>query len=163
MVPGINTRCDVGCIYEVVNIKTTPILTNVPNSLKVTLVFQLVTSRFPNARFAYTNKSNECTHLLFLMFRKNLQVPVTLSFNGAVFTGEKPLSDFKTAIDTRLTAPVHPEAGLGDVGLGDVGLGDVGLGDVGLGDVGLGDVGLGDTRGIGDVINKQHLTFALNL
>ena len=50
-----------------------------------------------------------------------------------------------------------------DVSLGDVGLGDVGLGDVGLGDVGLGDVGLGDTRGLGDVINKQHLTFALNL
>ena len=43
------------------------------------------------------------------------------------------------------------------MGLGDVGLGDVGLGDVGLGDVGLGDVGLGDTRGLGDVINKQHL------
>ena len=56
---------------------------------------------------------------------------------------------------------------------------DVGLGrgtrtwdsDVGLGrgtrtwdsDVGLGDVGLGDTRGPGDVINKQHLTFVLNL
>lgn len=110
MVPGINTRCDVGWIYEVVNIKTTPILTNVPNSPKVTLVFQLVTSRFPNTRFAYTNKSNGCTHLLFLMFRKNLQVPVTLSFNGVVFTGEEPLSDFKTAIDTRLTAPVHPEA-----------------------------------------------------
>ena len=53
--------------------------------------------------------------------------------------------------------------GLGDVELGDVRLGDVGLGDVGLGDVGLGDVGLGDTRGLGDVINKQHLTFALNL
>ena len=35
--------------------------------------------------------------------------------------------------------------------------------DSGLGDVGLGDVGLGDTRGLGDVINKQHLTFALNL
>ena len=30
-------------------------------------------------------------------------------------------------------------------------------------DSGLGDVGLGDTRGLGDVINKQHLTFALNL
>ena len=55
------------------------------------------------------------------------------------------------------------DVGLGDVGLGDVGLGDVGLGDVGLGDVGLGDVGLGDTRELGDVINKQHLTFALNL
>ena len=35
--------------------------------------------------------------------------------------------------------------------------------DSGLGDVGLGDVGLGDTRGLEDVINKQHLTFALNL
>ena len=35
--------------------------------------------------------------------------------------------------------------------------------DSGLEDVGLGDVGLGDTRGLGDVINKQHLTFALNL
>ena len=40
---------------------------------------------------------------------------------------------------------------------------DSGLGDVGLGDVGLGDVGLGDTRGLGDVINKKHLTFSLNL
>ena len=61
------------------------------------------------------------------------------------------------------------DVGLGDVGLEDVGLGDVGLGDVGLGDVGLGDVGrgtrrrgtwdggLGDARGLGDVINKQHL------
>ena len=39
----------------------------------------------------------------------------------------------------------------------------MGLGDVGLGDVGLGDVGLGDTQGLGNVINKQHLVFALNL
>ena len=44
-----------------------------------------------------------------------------------------------------------------------LGLGDVGLGDVRLGDVGLGDVGLGDTQGLGNVINKQHLVFALNL
>ena len=64
--------------------------------------------------------------------------------------------------------------GLADVGLGDVGLGDVGLGDVRLGDVELGDVGLETwdsgtwdsgtwTRGLRDVINKQHLIFALNL
>ena len=33
------------------------------------------------------------------------------------------------------------------------------LGDVGLGDVGRMDVGLGDARGIGEVINKQHLNF----
>ena len=49
------------------------------------------------------------------------------------------------------------------MGLGEVGLGDVGLGEVGLGDVGLGDVGLRDARRLGKVINKQHLTFALNL
>ena len=30
-------------------------------------------------------------------------------------------------------------------------------------DSGLGDVGLRDTQELGDVINKQHLTFALNL
>ena len=34
---------------------------------------------------------------------------------------------------------------------------------MGLGDVGLGDVGLRDARRLGKVINKQHLTFALNL
>ena len=35
--------------------------------------------------------------------------------------------------------------------------------ETGTWDSGLGDVGLGDTQGLWDVINKQHLTFALNL
>ena len=50
--------------------------------------------------------------------------------------------------------------GLGDVGLGKVRLGDVRLEDVGLGDV---DAGTRGRTGLGDVINKQHLTFALIL
>ena len=54
-----------------------------------------------------------------------------------------------------LVAVTKSETGTWDSGLG--------TRDSGLGDVGLGDVGLGDTRGLGDVINKQHLTFALNL
>ena len=49
--------------------------------------------------------------------------------------------------------------GLGDVGTR--GRGDSGT--WGLGDVGLGDVGLRDAREFGDVINKQHLIFGLNL
>ena len=47
--------------------------------------------------------------------------------------------------------------GLGDVGLGDVGRRTRKLWDVGRMDVGLGDARLGDARGLGDVINKQHL------
>ena len=48
--------------------------------------------------------------------------------------------------------------------IGDVGLGDARLGDVELGDVGLETWDSGTwTRGLRDVINKQHLIFALNL
>ena len=63
--------------------------------------------------------------------------------------------------------------GRGDVGLGDAGTrgrgtrgrGDVGLGDAGRRTRGRGDMGLGDagTSGHMDVINKQHLNYALNL
>ena len=48
--------------------------------------------------------------------------------------------------------------GLQDVGRGDVGT--WGRGDVGLGNAG--DAGTWDA-GLGDVINKQHLIFSLNL
>ena len=44
-----------------------------------------------------------------------------------------------------------------------MGLGDVGLGDVGRETWGRGTRGLRDTQGLGNVINKQHLVFALNL
>ena len=58
--------------------------------------------------------------------------------------------------------------GRGTLGRGDVGLRDAGLGDAGTrgrGTRGRGDVGLGDagTSGHKDVINKQHLNYALNL
>ena len=65
------------------------------------------------------------------------------------------------------------DSGHGDMGTWTQGRGYLGLGDLGRGDVGMrgcGDSGrwgarmseLGDARGFEDVINKSHLTFALN-